>query len=211
MQDLVGQLSSELKTLAAENDRLRGQVAEMEQAPPSPQRGAHHPTCSPTGARRPTISSTPPATSIASVTPKAEADAAAVVAAGEATAAEIRQQAQLDAELVMGEAQREAEADARRGRGQQAERVPRPTPTKLAAETDAQALLERTNAQVADAKAQLADLSQQRSDHQPAARHRQVAAHPAALARRDRRDREPATSPTGARRRRADGFGGARR
>lgn len=152
VQDLVGKLSGELKTLTAENDRLRAQVAELQRssAPPNAavaQSDVFEHWSSETNALLAAARE-----SIAAVHAKAEADAADVVAAAEAAAVEIRHQAQLDAELVMGEATRQAEATTAAADAH-----------RTTTETEAQALLDRTNAEVAAAKAQLDDLVQQRS------------------------------------------------
>ncbi|MBI4934701.1 MAG: hypothetical protein HY828_12525, partial [Actinobacteria bacterium] len=71
----------------------------------------------------------------------------------ETEAAAIRHQAQLDAELVLGEATRQA-----------TETTAAADTHRATTETEMQALLERTTAQVEAAKVQLADLVQQRAD-----------------------------------------------
>ena len=101
VQQLVSQLSAALKTMAAENDRLRARVADLEKAPPpvgsTPNDVFEHwskETNDLLAAAR---------TSIASVTEKATADAAAALAAGETAATAIRQRATLDAEGIVAE------------------------------------------------------------------------------------------------------------
>jgi cell division septum initiation protein DivIVA len=150
VQQLVGDLSAELKTMAAENDRLRARVAELEKAPPpvgsSPNDVFEHwskETNDLLDAAR---------ASIASVTEKATADAAAALAAGETAAAAIRQRAVLDAENAVAE-----------GRGAAAVIVAEAEAQKARLEADAAAEVQRREEQVAALEAKLADLRGQRS------------------------------------------------
>lgn len=151
VQELVGTLSSELKALTAENDRIRAQLSELQQATP-PTAPTPDPDVFEHWAAETNSLLAAARVSIAAVHAQAVIDAAAAVAAAEAEAVEVRHQAQLDAELALGEANRQAlettaAADAHR----------------LTTETEMQALADRTTAQVTDAKAQLADLVQQRA------------------------------------------------
>lgn len=148
VQQLVGQLSAELKTMAAENDRLRARVGELEAAPaattPSDIFGMwSKETNALMDAAR---------ASIASVTDKATADAAAALAAGETAATAIRQRAQIDAEGIVAEAKRQAEQTAAAAAAD-----------KARVEAEAQANVDRANAQVAAMEAKLAELRGQRS------------------------------------------------
>jgi len=104
VQQLVGQLSAELKTVAAENDRLRGRMAELEAAPPPPPApGAASTDIFAHWSKETNDLLDAARASISSVTEKATTDAAAAVAAGETAANAIRQRAQLDAEGVMAD------------------------------------------------------------------------------------------------------------
>lgn len=150
VQQLVGQLSTELKTMAAENDRLRARVAELEKAPPpvgsTPNDVFEHwskETNDLLDAAR---------ASIASVTEKATADAAAALAAGETAATAIRQRATLDAEGIVAE-----------GRSSAAIIVAEAEAVKARLEADAAAEVQRREAQVAALEAKLADLRGQRA------------------------------------------------
>lgn len=150
VQQLVGQLSSELKSMATENDRLRARVAELEKAPPpvgsTPNDVFEHwskETNDLLDAAR---------ASIASVTEKATADAAAALAAGETAATAIRQRATLDAEGIVAE-----------GRGSAAIIVAEAEAVKARLEADAAAEVQRREAQVAALEAKLADLRGQRA------------------------------------------------
>lgn len=148
VQQLVGQLSAELKTMAAENDRLRTRVTELESAPaattPSDIFGLwSKETNDLMDAAR---------ASIASVTDKATADAAAALAAGETAATAIRQRAQIDAEGIVADAKRQAELTAAEAAAD-----------KARVEADAQANVDRANAEVAALEARLADLRGQRA------------------------------------------------
>jgi cell division septum initiation protein DivIVA len=152
VQDLVGTLSNELKALTAENDRLRAQLSEQPPAASSPSAVEPEPDVFDHWSNETNALLTAARESIAAVHAAAETDAAAVVATAETEAAEIRHQAQLDAELVLGEATRQA-----------AETTAAADAHRLTTETDMRALQDRTNAQVAEAKTQLADLQQQRA------------------------------------------------
>ena len=87
VQDLVGKLSSELKALAAENDRLRAQVAAMQQTASPPSAASDHPDVFAHWSNETNALLDAARESIAKVHAKAETDAAAVVAASEVTAA----------------------------------------------------------------------------------------------------------------------------
>ncbi len=148
VQQLVAQLSAELKTVAAENDRLRARVADLEAAPaattPSDIFGLwSKETNELMAAAR---------ASIASVTDKATADAAAALAAGETAATAIRQRAQIDAEGIVAEATRRAEQTATEAAAD-----------KARVEAEAQASVDRASGEVAALDAKLADLRGQRS------------------------------------------------
>jgi cell division septum initiation protein DivIVA len=134
VQELVGKLSNELKTLAADNDQLRAQVVQLEQAAASPSAVDTMPSATPDvfahWSNETNALLAAARENIAKVHAQAESDAAARLAEADAAAAAVRHQAQLDAELVMTEAQKQAD---------------------------------QTNTQVADAKAQLAELVQQRA------------------------------------------------
>ena len=148
VQQLVGQLSAELKTMSAENDRLRARVGELEAAPaattPSDLFGMwSKETNDLMAAAR---------ASIASVTDKATADAAAALAAGETAATTIRQRAQIDADGIIADAKRQAEQTAAEAAAD-----------KARVEAEAQASVDRANAEVAALQAKLADLRAQRS------------------------------------------------
>ncbi len=155
VQQLVGQLSSELKTMAAENDQLRARVAELES-------GVAHstPMAAPTTAndifahwsQETNDLMAAARASIQSVTERATADAAAALAAGETAATAIRQRAQIDAEAILAEARRQADESAASAAADRA-RV----------EADAQANVARANAQVAALEAKLVELRGQRS------------------------------------------------
>jgi cell division septum initiation protein DivIVA len=149
VQQLVGQLSAELKTLAAENDRLRARIAELEHSAAPVHAGGDifglwtRETNDLMSAAR---------ASIASVTEKATTDAAAAVAAGETAANAIRVRAQLDADAMIAEARRQAEQTAFAAAA-----------AKAATEAEAQAAVSRANAQVATMESKLAELRNQRS------------------------------------------------
>jgi cell division septum initiation protein DivIVA len=148
VQQLVGQLSAELKTMAADNDRLRARVTELESSPaattPSDIFGLwSKETNDLMDAAR---------ASIASVTDKATADAAAALAAGEIAATAIRQRAQIDAEGIVAGAKRQAEQTAADAAAE-----------KARVEAEAQATVDQANAQVAALEAKLAELRGQRS------------------------------------------------
>jgi cell division septum initiation protein DivIVA len=150
VQQLVGQLSTELKSMAAENDRLRTKVAELEKAPrpvaTTPNDVFEHwskETNDLLDAAR---------ASIASVTEKATADAAAALAAGETAATTIRQRATLDAEGIVAAARTDAAAIVA---GAQTE--------KARLEAEAKAEVDRREQQVAALEAKLAELRGQRS------------------------------------------------
>jgi cell division septum initiation protein DivIVA len=149
VQQLVGQLSSELKTMAVENDQLRARVAELERNSPAPTSAndifAHW-------SRETNDLMAAARASIQSVTERATADAAAALAAGETAATAIRQRAQIDAEAILAEARRQAEETAASAAAERA-RV----------EADAQANVARANAQVAALEAKLVELRGQRS------------------------------------------------
>lgn len=148
VQQLVGQLSAELKTLAAENDRLRARIAELEHAP------AHGGTTDIFAhwTRETNDLMSAARASIAAVTEKATSDAAAAVAAGETAANAIRVRAQLDADAMVAEARRQAEQTAIAAAA-----------AKAATEAEAQAAVSRANAQVAALESKLAELRNQRS------------------------------------------------
>ena len=119
VQQLVGQLSGELKTMAAENDQLRARVAELEaSARPVPTTSNDIFTH---WSKETNDLMDAARASIRSVTERATADAAAALAAGETAATAIRQRAQIDAEGILAEARRQRGGD-RVGRG----RRPRP-------------------------------------------------------------------------------------
>lgn len=148
VQQLVGQLSAELKTLAAENDRLRARIAELEQS------SAPQGTTDIFGhwSRETNELMSAARASIAAVTEKATSDAAAAVAAGETAANAIRVRAQLDADAMIAEARRQAEQTALAAAA-----------AKAATEAEAQAAVSRANAQVAAMESKLAELRNQRS------------------------------------------------
>ncbi len=148
VQQLVGQLSAELKTMAAENDRLLIRVTDLESASaattPNDIFGLwSKETNQLMDAAR---------ASIASVTDKATADAAAALAAGETAATAIRQRAQIDAEGIVADAKRQAEQTAADAAAE-----------KARVEAEAQASVDRADADVAALEAKLADLRGQRS------------------------------------------------
>ncbi len=151
VQHLVGQLSTELKTMAAENDRLRTRVTELERMPPPPPNAAPSDVFAHWSKETNDLLDAARA-SIASVTEKATADSAAAVAAGETAGIAIRQRAQLDAEGIVSEARHQAagiisEAEA----------------AKAAVEAEAQGNVARTNDELAALQVKLADLRGQRS------------------------------------------------
>jgi cell division septum initiation protein DivIVA len=150
VQQLVGQLSAELKTMAAENDQLRARVAELESsARPAPTTSndifTHwsQETNDLMDAAR---------ASIRSVTERATVDAAAALAAGETAATAIRQRAQIDAEGILSEARRHAEESAAAAAAD-----------RTRVEAEAQANVARANAQVAALEQKLTELRGQRS------------------------------------------------
>jgi cell division septum initiation protein DivIVA len=163
VQDLVGKLSSELKALSTENDRLRARATELEQTPPSPNAAADQPDVFQHWSNETNALLDAARDNIAKVHAQAAADAAAVLAAAEVQAAELRHQAQLDAELALGEAQRQADETIAAANLHADTTISEANAHKLATETEAQAALEQTNTQLAQAKAQLADVVQQRA------------------------------------------------
>lgn len=150
VQQLVGQLSAELKTMAAENDQLRARVAELESsARPAPTSSNDIFTH---WSKETNDLMDAARASIRSVTERATADAAAALAAGETAATAIRQRAQIDAEGILAEARRQAEESAAAAAADRA-RV----------EAEAQANVARANAQVAALEQKLTELRGQRS------------------------------------------------
>jgi len=156
VQQLVGQLSSELKTMASENERLRARVAELEQTPATPT-----PLTAPPAAHGDILTFWGQQTnelldaarnSIASVTEKATTDAAAAVAAGETAGAAIRQRATLDAEGIVSGARHQA-----------AGIVAEAETAKAAVEAEAQRNVDRTNEQLAALQAKLGELRSHRA------------------------------------------------
>jgi len=146
VQQLVGQLSSELKTMSAENERLRARVDELEHAPAAASAPANDDILSYWGQQTNDLLAAA-RTSIANVTEKATADAAAAVAAGETAGAAIRQRATLDAEDIVGDARHQAAgiiADAEAA--------------KANVEAEAQHNLDRTNGELSALQAKLAEL-----------------------------------------------------
>jgi cell division septum initiation protein DivIVA len=150
VQQLVGQLSSELKTMAVENDQLRARVAELERNSPAAPTTANDIFAH--WSRETNDLMAAARASIQSVTERATADAAAALAAGETAATAIRQRAQIDAEAILAEARRQADETAAAAAADRA-RV----------EADAQANVARANAQVAALEAKLVELRGQRS------------------------------------------------
>lgn len=150
VQQLVGQLSTELKAMSAENDRLRAKVAELEKAP-RPVGGTPNDVFEHWSKETNDLLDAARA-SIASVTEKATADAAAALAAGETAATTIRQRATLDAEGIVAAARTDAAAIVA---GAETE--------KARLEADAAEEVARREAQVAALEAKLADLRGQRS------------------------------------------------
>jgi cell division septum initiation protein DivIVA len=150
VQQLVGQLSGELKTMAAENDQLRARVAELE--------ASARPVPTTTNdifthwSKETNDLMDAARASIRSVTERATSDAASALAAGETAATAIRQRAQIDAEGILAEARRQAEESAA---GAAAERA--------RIEAEAQANVARANAQVAALESKLTELRGQRS------------------------------------------------
>ena len=163
VQDLVGKLSSELKALSTENDRLRARVTELEQTPPPPNAASEQPDVFQHWSNETNALLDAARDNIAKVHAQAEADAAVVLADAEVQAAALRHQAQLDAELALGEAQRQADETIAAAIVHADTTISEANAHKLATETEAQAVLEQTNAQLAQAKAQLADVVQQRA------------------------------------------------
>ena len=159
VQQLVGQLSAELKTMAAENDRLRGRMAELEAAPPPPPApGAGSADIFAHWSKETNDLLDAARASISSVTEKATTDAAAAVAAGETAANAIRQRAQLDAEGVMADARQQAERTLADAEQQKGEVEAEAAATKARLESEAQASLDRSSAQLADLERKLSDL-----------------------------------------------------
>lgn len=150
VQQLVGQLSTELKSMAAENERLRNKVAELEAAP-RPVAGTPNDVFEHWSKETNDLLDAARA-SIASVTEKATADAAAALAAGETAATTIRQRATLDGEGIVAAARTEAAAIVA---GAETE--------KARLEADAAAEVARRETQVAALETKLADLRGQRS------------------------------------------------
>lgn len=150
VQQLVGQLSTELKAMSAENDRLRAKVAELEKAP-RPVGGTPNDVFEHWSKETNDLLDAARA-SIASVTEKATADAAAALAAGETAATTIRQRATLDAEGIVAAARTDAAAIVA---GAETE--------KARLEAEAAEEVARREAQVAALEAKLADLRGQRS------------------------------------------------
>ena len=150
VQQLVGQLSTELKSMAEENDRLRAKVAELEKAP-RPVAGTPNDVFEHWSKETNDLLDAARA-SIASVTEKATADAAAALAAGETAATTIRQRATLDAEGIVAAARTDAAAIVA---GAEAE--------KARLEAEAAAEVARREQQVATLESKLADLRGQRS------------------------------------------------
>ena len=150
VQQLVGQLSTELKSMASENERLRARVSELEHAPEAS--GASGASTAPDDVfshwgKETNDLLAAARSSIATVTEKATADAAAAIAAGETAGASIRQRAQLDAEGVVSEARHQA-----------AGIVAEAEAAKAAIEADAQATLDLTNEELAKLEAKLEEL-----------------------------------------------------
>lgn len=150
VQQLVGQLSTELKAMSAENDRLRAKVAELEKAP-RPVGGTPNDVFEHWSKETNDLLDAARA-SIASVTEKATADAAAALAAGETAATTIRQRATLDAEGIVAAARTDAAAIVA---GAETE--------KARLEAEAAEEVARREAQVAALEAKLAELRGQRS------------------------------------------------
>lgn len=154
VHDLVGRLSTELKGLAAENDRLRGELEAARAtaaAPAEPPADAGPDIFEHWRAETESLFNAG-RESVAAVVAGAEADAAAIRAQAELDAESVRHQAQLDAEMVMSEAQREADEISLEA-----------LQHKQATEAELAALTASTDAQVTEARAQLAKLQQQRA------------------------------------------------
>jgi cell division septum initiation protein DivIVA len=152
VQQLVGQLSTELKSMASENERLRARVSELEHAPEASGASTAPDDVFSHWGKETNDLLAAARSSIATVTEKATADAAAAIAAGETAGASIRQRAQLDAEGVVSEARHQAAgivADAETA--------------KAAIEADAQATLDLTNEELAKLEAKLEELRGHRS------------------------------------------------
>jgi len=152
VQQLVGQLSTELKSMATENERLRARVSELEHAPEASGASTAPDDVFSNWVKETNDLLAAARSSIANVTEKATADAAAAIAAGETAGASIRQRAQLDAEGVVSEARHQAAgivADAETA--------------KAAIEADAQATLDLTNEELTRLEAKLEELRGHRS------------------------------------------------
>ena len=160
VQSLVGSLAGELKNMAAENERLKGRITELEQAPTKVKSDedvfAHWST--ETNALLDAARA-----SIARVTEDATTNAASAVSAGEMAATAIRQRAQIDADQLIAEARRQADASVE-------EAAKRAQEMRTAAEADqqrrssaAQADLDVKTTEHAAVQAKIDDLKSQRS------------------------------------------------
>jgi hypothetical protein len=136
--------------MAAENDRLRTRVTELERTPPPPNAAPNDVFAHWSKETNDLLDAA--RASIASVTEKATADSAAAVAAGETAGIAIRQRAQLDAEGIVSEARHQA-----------AGIVAEAEATKAGLEAEAQGNVDRTNEQLANLETKLADLRGQRT------------------------------------------------
>lgn len=152
VQQLVGQLSTELKSMAAENERLRARVTELEHAPVVTGASTAPDDVFTHWSKETNDLLAAARSSIATVTEKATADAAAAIAAGETAGASIRQRAQLDAEGVVSEARHQA-----------AGIVAEAEAAKAAIEAQAQGNVDLKNEQVAKLEAKLEELRGHRS------------------------------------------------
>ena len=152
VQQLVGQLSTELKSMAAENERLRARVTELEHAPVVTGASTAPDDVFTHWSKETNDLLAAARSSIATVTEKATADAAAAIAAGETAGASIRQRAQLDAEGVVSEARHQA-----------AGIVAEAEAAKAAIEAEAQGNVDLKNEQVAKLEAKLEELRGHRS------------------------------------------------
>lgn len=171
VQQLVGQLAAELRALATENEHLRAALAERGPAPPT---GA--------SAGSATMSGSDPAdriggnaaetpgdvfaewsreteelmraaqARIAVVTERATAQAAAAIAAAETAAQAIRGRAQRDADAIVADARRRAERDGQVAAAEQSARL-----------AEARAAVERANADLVAARAELDEVRARRA------------------------------------------------
>lgn len=163
VQQLVGSLAAELKTMAAANDRLRTRLAELEASPRAASSSAPAGDVFAHWSNETNALLDAARSSIARVTEKATADAAAAMASGEMAANTIRQRAQLDADQILTDARRKADEIALEAQRHAAAVTAAAEADKAAREAEAQARVDQARAQVDALAAALAGLRDQRS------------------------------------------------